>query len=235
MQTLIADATHQLRTPISALRSQAELAVDEPDPERLRLLARGVQNRAVGLSRLADQLLNQALVIHRAETAPLTRIDIRAVAARAAAESDRDNPDLGPALKLHLPEEPAETMGDLFSLAEATKNLINNASRDGKPPILLSVEPEVLDDGRDAWALCVSDYGAGVPDALLAGNVQRFARSDPEAEGEASHKDANGGGLGLAIVREVIGFHDGALRFERSPDGRFRAILAVPAAGEETP
>lgn len=227
METLIADTTHQLRTPIAALRSQAELAVDEPDPQRLRALAAGIHTRAVGLSRLADQLLNQALVIHRADAAPLTELDLRAVAARAAEECDRDLPALGAALRLDLPEEPAMARGDMLSLVEAVKNLLNNAHRHGAPPVTLSVEATASGPDRAAWALTITDRGEGGPALLEADSgPERFtARED----GKPSYESA---GLGLSIVRAVAEFHGGALRFERPPTGGFRALLALPATGE---
>ena len=73
MRNLIADASHQLRTPVAAMRAQAELAADEPDPARQRGIVARIHDRAVGLSRLTDQLLNHALIIHRADAAPHDR------------------------------------------------------------------------------------------------------------------------------------------------------------------
>ena len=77
MRNLIADASHQLRTPIAALRAQAELAFDEPDPDRLRRIVGRIHARSLTLSRLTDQLLNHALIIHRADSEPLQPVDLR--------------------------------------------------------------------------------------------------------------------------------------------------------------
>ena len=70
MGNLIADASHQLRTPIAALRAQADLAAEEPDRERQLAMVARIHDRSVSLSRLTDQLLSHAMIIHRADAAP---------------------------------------------------------------------------------------------------------------------------------------------------------------------
>ena len=131
MRNLIADASHQLRTPIAALRAQAELAAEEPDPERQRAIVARIHERAVGLSRLTDQLLNHALIIHRADAAPRETVDLRTVAMRTVEESDPEFLVADADLRLDLPEDPVSCRGDALSLVEACKNLVNNAFRHG--------------------------------------------------------------------------------------------------------
>ena len=92
MRNLIADASHQLRTPVAAMRAQAELAADEPEPARQRAIVARIHARAVGLSRLTDQLLNHALVIHRADAAPHDPVDLRTIAIRIVEETDASEP-----------------------------------------------------------------------------------------------------------------------------------------------
>ncbi|RZM09489.1 MAG: sensor histidine kinase, partial [Sphingomonas sp.] len=179
MQTLIADTAHQLRTPIAALRAQAQLAGEETDPGALKAIAEKIHRRAIGLGRLADQLLNQALVVHRGDAQAAETLDLREVAMGVADEID----DLMPAstLRLVLAEEPVWIAGDAFSLAEAVKNLVNNAFAYGVEPVSLVVERA---DG--AAEIAVLDRGAGIPDPGSAG--RRFARANP----------AGGAGIGLA-------------------------------------
>ena len=220
MQTLIADATHQLRTPISALRAQAELATAEDDPDRLRGIARRIHQRAVGLGRLADQLLNQALIIHRADIAERERLDLRTVAVRVTEETDHYLPDMGRELGLKLPDDPVMTRGDSLSLVEAAKNLVNNAFRHGAAPVSLAVA--ILPDGATV-ELSVTDHGPGIPQDDWPDSGRRFAR--------AAGSSTQGAGLGLAIVNAVAEAHDGSLVFSRTPDGRFKAALHLPAAG----
>ena len=218
MQNLIADATHQLKTPIAALRAQAELASGEPDPARLRMIAGKIHTRAVGLSRLADQLLNQALIIHRSDTAAQEVIDLREVAIRATEATDHDLLSSGLDLHLDLPEHPVHAHGDALSLVEALKNLLSNALRYGKPPVWFSVEH---DPGREMAAFAVTDCGPGIPEPDWRDRGRRFARS------AGSQPDS--AGLGLAIVNAVAEAHRGHLTFSRTPEGGFRVVLAIPA------
>ena len=85
---LIGDASHQLRTPIAAIRAQSELAAGETDPARQTAIVGRIHRRAVSLSRLTDQLLNHALIIHRADAVPLNVLDLRRVAIAALEEID---------------------------------------------------------------------------------------------------------------------------------------------------
>jgi two-component system sensor histidine kinase TctE len=224
MQNLIADATHQLKTPIAAMRAQAELAIEEPDPARLRTIARRIHARAVGLSRLADQLLNQALVIHRSDAAIQEVIDLRQVAIRATEATDHDLLSTGLDLHLDLPEHPVHARGDALSLVEASKNLLSNALRHGKPPVWFSVEHDP-DQGMAAFA--VTDCGPGIPEPDWRDSGRRFARSAGSQPDSAS--------LGLAIVNAVAEAHRGRLTFSRTAEGGFRVALAIPAEKGETP
>ena len=224
MQNLIADATHQLKTPIAAVRAQAELASGEQDPARLRTIAGRIHTRAVGLSRLADQLLNQALIIHRSDAAAQELIDLREVAIRATDETDHDLLSSGLDLHLDLPEHPVQARGDALSLVEATKNLLSNALRYGAPPVTFSVEH---DPATGMAAFAVTDCGPGVPESDWPDSGRRFARSAGSLPDSA--------GLGLAIVNAVAEAHRGKLVFSRTPDGRFRVALTLPAERGEQP
>jgi len=218
MQNLIADATHQLRTPMAALRAQAELAGEETDIDRLRLIAGRIQNRAVGLSRLTNQLLDQALIIHRSDAAVQVPIDLRVVAIRVSDESDHDLLSSQDDLRLDLAEENVMILGDELSLVEATKNLVNNAFRYGQPPVTLSVH------NPEAPRITVIDQGEGIPEGDWADSGRRFARSAGSAPDSA--------GLGLSIVNAVAEAHKGRLAFSRTPEGAFCATLEFPPIRE---
>lgn len=214
MRRLIADSAHQLRTPVAGLRAQAELAADETDPERLRAIVARIHRRSVGLSRLTDQLLSHALVIHRAEAVPREPLDLRSVAIRAAEDFDPELFGAG-TLRLDLPEEAVPVRGDALSLAEACKNLVANALRHGRGPVTLVVAAA----GAEA-RLAVGDAGAGIPEADWATAGQRFAPGG----------GSEGAGLGLAIAQAVAGAHGGRLGFARGPCG-FEAALVLPRGG----
>lgn len=209
MRNLIADASHQLRTPVAAMRAQAEIAADETDPAAQRRIIARIHDRAVGLSRLTDQLLSHALIVHRADAAPHEAIDLRTVAIRVVDESEGD-------LELDLPEDPVICRGDALSLAEAGKNLVNNALRHGVTPVTVAVRRE-----GDRAVLAVRDRGPGMPEAMWARAGARFARPGPVTPLSA--------GIGLSIVAAVAAAHAGEMQFGRTA-GAFEARIVVPAA-----
>ena len=220
MHRLIADAAHQLRTPIAALRAQAELAADETDPERQRNIVGRIHERSKNLSRLADQLLSHALIIHRADSVDLEELDLRRVATEAVAEADQGLDEAHLALHLDLPEAPVPCRGDALSLIEACKNLINNALGHGRPPITLRVRAA---DGRAVIA--VHDRGAGFPEEMWADAGTRFAST--------AGVSARSAGLGLAIVAAVARAHGGQLQIRRPAEGGFEVAIALPAGSSE--
>lgn len=212
MRNLIADAAHQLRTPIAALRAQAELAADETDPERLRAAIGRIHRRSVNLSRLADQLLNHAMIIHRADSAPLERIDLRTVAIRTLEQTDHDL--LGDGIRPHLdlPENPVWVEADPLSLVEACKNLVMNALRHGQAPVTL-----VVAQTGPHPSIAVRDAGPGIPASLWRQAGARFAGD--------SGVSADSAGLGLAIVQAVATAHKGRLTLSRPASGGFQAAI----------
>lgn len=220
MRHLIADASHQLRTPIAALRVQAELAEGETDPERLRRIVDRIHARSVGLSHLTDQLLNHALIIHRADAIPPQRLDLRTVAIRAVEEADAALPPNARPPDLDLPEQPVWCQGDALSLAEASKNLLRNALRHGQPPVRLQVR------AKDGLAIIAAlDTGPGIPAADWADAGHRYVR-DTGVSPESA-------GLGLAIAQAVAAAHGGRLRFAHDPATGFEAALALPLSVAE--
>ncbi|WP_048646360.1 sensor histidine kinase [Nitratireductor soli] len=219
MQDYVADSAHQIRTSITALRAHSELALDEDDPQRLKVLHKRIRSRAIGLNRLTDQLLSHALVTHRADTAPLTPLDLRRVAVDAEREFGQLSGNSKARIRLDLPEEPVMVAGDAFSLREAVKNLLNNAQAHGKAPVRMSVR--AMPGGRAS--VDVTDAGTGLPVRNAAEVGRRFA-IDPNKPESA--------GLGLAIVREVAEFHDGQIRLERG-EGTFGIGLDLPLVPPE--
>ena len=214
MQNLVADAAHQLRTPITAMRVQAQLALDEADPSRLDRLHRRIYQRSVGLGRLADQLLSHALVSHRADSEKLEVIDLRRVAMETAREMRAVSEE---PIDMELPEDPVPVRGDLISLREAIKNLVNNAQKHGKPPVRLIVTPP--ENGRAS--ILVHDTGIGIPDDFHLRVGTRFA---------ANGVTPDSAGLGLAITAAVAGSHDAVLVLRRPESGGFDIGLQLQSA-----
>ena len=220
MRTLIADASHQLRTPIAALRAQAELAAEETDQERILKIVGRIHERSKNLSRLTDQMLSHALIIHRADTVDLEAVDLRTVATEAVDQTDQSMPDVDRGIRLALPEAPVICDCDRLSLAEACKNLIYNSLKHGKPPITVFVQGQ-----RGHARIGVRDGGTGFPETMWQNAGSRFFKD--------AGVSAKGAGLGLAIVNAVSMAHGGQMRIERPSETAFEVFLELPLLPED--
>ncbi len=220
MRHLISDSAHQLRTPVAALRAQADLFSDETDAARKDRIVERLQTRTASLGRLLDQMLSQALVIHRSDSVRREPVDLRDVALDVFETGDHAvlNPEMDVALVLG--DGPVLVIADMPSLVEALKNLLGNALKYGTSPVRLGAQ---LQDGRaEIW---VEDAGTGPDDATLAGVGVRFKQK--------TGASAHGAGLGLSIAHQVAVSFGGKLVLKRIGDGPFRAALVFAAAEEE--
>lgn len=200
MQRFIADAAHQIRTPLAALDAQVEILSATPPSRRKAETVARIRERTTELGRLTGQLLDHAMVIHRADTAAMAPVDLNMLARSVLAAAV----PLSLTREVDISFEPAASApiveGDAVSLREALSNLIDNALTHGARSRLTVA---VGADGERAW-LEVRDDGYGFaasPDEFVA----------PFQKGEGSP----GSGLGLAIAAEVARAHLGALRFGR--------------------
>ncbi|WP_428648774.1 sensor histidine kinase N-terminal domain-containing protein [Roseibium sp.] len=220
MRHLISDTAHQLRTPVAALRAQADLFSDETDTDRQQKIVERIQTRSTSLGRLLDQMLSQALVIHRGDSVRRERVDLRDVALDVFEEGDHAvlNPDFD--VVLAVGETPVEVMADEPSLKEALKNLLNNALKYGRSPVRIGASAE---DGRAA--IWVEDAGKGPGDDVLKALGVRFNK------GTLSRQSSSG--LGLAIVHSVAVSFGGELVLEKPTEDRFRASLVFDALPEK--
>ena len=187
---LIADASHQLRTPIAALRAEAESALrsDNPKAALVRITASARQ-----LSRLAHNVL----MLNRIESGSMNDpqpVDLRSLISGAAERwlpyAHERNIDLGFAL------ESAHVQGEPVWLEEMVNNLVDNALRYTPQYGTVTVKCGQRED--IAW-LSVEDSGPGIPQNERERVFERFYRSHPS--------QGDGSGLGLAIVREVVNTH----------------------------
>jgi two-component system sensor histidine kinase TctE len=130
LRAFMAEAAHQMRTPLAALRAQAQLGLDEEDPADMRRSLAAVERNASHMSRLLNQLLSDASVLHRANLQRFERCDLAEVLHHALHDAV---PTLEPQPRVHLAmaSEPAHVHGDALLLREAIKNLIDNALKHG--------------------------------------------------------------------------------------------------------
>lgn len=204
----IADAAHQLKTPIAALRMQIEVALRESDPAQMR---RSLQESEAGLERLA-RVASQLLSLARNEpegagSVQLAPLDLRAAALEAASAWVPAALDRGLDLGLEGGESPVPIFGDAARLRELLDNLIDNAVRYSRPGGRITVR--VL--AQPSPAVEISDDGPGIPPEERARIFERFHR--------LLGAPAGGSGLGLAIAREIARIHGGEIGLREDADG----------------
>jgi two-component system sensor histidine kinase TctE len=218
-QEFVADAAHQLRTPLAAARAQIELLLHDSREDKLKAMLRGV---LASLDR-QTHLVSQLLALSRAEghigPATLQPLDLVRLIHAAASEWAPRALERGLDLAFESPEKEIWVKGDANSLTEAFINLLENslryAGKDGQ--VVVGVERL----GSDA-CLTVSDNGPGVPESALPRLFERFYR--------VPGNTIEGCGLGLAIVKKVAQAHGGSVEAGTGAGGRgFRVCLRLPA------
>ncbi|MER5876777.1 HAMP domain-containing sensor histidine kinase [Streptomyces sp. NPDC001910] len=200
----VADASHELRSPIASLRTQLEVGAAHPE----LLDVAGAVEDTVRLQRLAADLLLLAR-LDAGERPADGRFDLGALAAE---EAERRT---GISVTA---EDGVQVPGSRGQVARVLANLLDNARRHARD----RVEVRVRADGR--WAeLSVADDGDGVPAGQRERVFERFVRLD-----DARSRDDGGAGLGLAIARDVAVRHGGTLTLGEAPSGGALFVLRLP-------
>ncbi|ALN74462.1 extracellular solute-binding protein [Aureimonas sp. AU20] len=223
LEALVAEAAHEVRTPLASLRAQAELALGERDPAALRRDVERIHEGAVQASQLVSQLLMDATVTHRLENQP----EPTPVAPLAQEVVRRLSPDMAERVCLSIAPEAAEAELpiDRVVLREAIRNLVDNALRYSDEAVEIRIER----DG--SWlAIRVLDRGPGIPEHERPLVFQRFRRGET-----GSRRDRGGSGLGLAIVARVVEAHRGEVRLGEREGGGLDMHLRLPLAPTATP
>jgi len=219
-QRFLANAAHQLRTPLAGLQMHLELLLRRTlVPEVLAEV-----ERMHGATVRAARLANQLLALAKAESAPdegreVERTDLRSIAGAAAREWAPKAHSLG--IDLGFALDPAELQGDPVLLPELLDNLLDNALRYTPTGETVTVKTGYLDG---VPFLCVEDAGPGIPESERGKVLERFYRI-PGTPGEGS-------GLGLSIVQEVVARHNGILSIDvpaRHPGTRI--CVCFPQSG----
>ncbi|WP_266156982.1 sensor histidine kinase [Dyella silvatica] len=219
LRAFIGEAAHQLRTPLAALRAQAQVAVDESDPAEQHLSLLAIERNAETLTRLTNQLLSDASVSHRDHLRRFEPLDLAEII-RQALYASVPQREPRPSLELHGLDAPAPMRGDALMLREAIKNLIDNALKHGaheRGPLRLA-----LDSYAACWRVEIADHGPGITAADAGSVFERFQRG--------SAATVSGAGLGLAIARRAILSHGGSISLENRRKGGLRVILDIPKA-----
>jgi len=219
----LADAAHQLRTPLTSLQTEIELAMLEPHDQRVDPLLERLRQRVVRSARLAQQLLSLARAEDRTVDVDQC-IDLRDIAIESGQDWAHRSLPSGVDLGFELTEAPAR--GDAFLLREALENLIHNAVSYAGASARITVRcGSGLAEG--AW-LEVEDNGPGIAPAERPAAMQRFRRGGTAV--------GTGSGLGLAIAADIAARHGGRLDLLDAHGGPgLRARISLPAAPGSAP
>jgi len=220
-RALVANASHELRTPLALLKTEIELALDEPDSApSLAAALRSAGEETDRLSQLADDLLLLALA--DAGELPLRRtsVSIAEVLDSIATRFRRRAADAGRRIEVAAPAD-LVALADRRRLEQALANLVENALRHGSGTVRLKAV-----DVSDAVVLHVTDEGRGFPTQFLEHAFERFGRADGSRAGA---------GLGLAIVAAIAHAHGSAAIASNQPDGGADVALTVPVTAKIEP
>ncbi|WP_413991579.1 sensor histidine kinase [Labrys okinawensis] len=202
-KALLANASHELRSPLARLRMAIEIWTDTPTNTAREEITRDLRE--------IDQLVEEILLASRLDYAgntPLlgTQVDLLGLAAEEAARTGA-NAD----------GRSVEIYGDATLLRRLMRNLLENASKHGRPPVEITISQS---EGKAH--IEVADRGPGVAEAERAHLFEPFYR--PAGRSEMS----GGWGLGLALVRQIAGRHRGSVRCESREGGGSLFVVDLP-------
>ncbi|MFF4366809.1 ATP-binding protein [Streptomyces sp. NPDC001594] len=212
----IADASHELRSPLTVLRTQLEVALAVRDPELWPELISGALEDTDRLERLCSDLLLLAR-LDAAQPAASVRLDLGALVRDAVEARLGDRVPV----RVHAPDGVVVEGSELW-LNRVVTNLLDNAQRFASGRVELALRTSGPPQARTA-VLEVRDDGPGIPSADRERVFERFTRLD-----DARSRDHGGAGLGLAIARDLAAHHGGTLTAEPSAAGA-RLVLRLPA------
>lgn len=210
---ILAGISHDLRTPLARMQLEVEMA-QLPDDARL-----GMQSDLAQMDAIIGQFLEYA---RPSDATQATSVDLTELLNGCAHEAER-LADVR--LKASINED-INVFGNATDIKRILNNLVENARRYGKTPDtnLTEIEITCRSEGGNA-VIEIADNGPGVPEADMARLLRPFTRLDT-ARGQA-----NGAGLGLAIVERIIKRHHGSLKLANKPKGGLKLRISLPITG----
>ncbi len=204
----LADAAHQLKTPLAGLRMQADLAQRESDPQEIRSSLQQIARASTRATHTVNQLLALARAETTGRTLPTTEVDLAELVREVVQESVPRALDKRLDLGYEGPEQVPEgclLQGNAVLLKEMVRNLLDNAlNYTGTGGVVTA--RVLLDRFSGVLVLQVEDNGPGIPEAEREFVLQPFYR--------ALGTNVDGSGLGLAIVQEIAQQHGAQLRVD---------------------
>ena len=236
IESFAADVAHEIKNPLTSLRSAVETAARIKDAEQQRNLMSIIQEDVQRLDRLISDISDASRLdaeLSRAETAP---IDLKPMLATLADVDAATRDDGDPGLKIDFGDGDGLTVeGVEGRLVQVLRNLLANARSFSPPDATIALRGRREDD----WVrIEIDDNGPGIPDGKEEAIFDRFYSQRPEGEKFGTHS-----GLGLSISKQIVEAHGGTIRAEnrRQADNRVigarfivRLPATEPATGEKT-
>ncbi len=204
-RALLANASHELRSPLARLRMALDLHDEQPGPRTREEILRNLAE----LDALVEEILLASRLDHQGTASELVPVDLMGIVAEEGARNG-----------VEVSGAPATVSGDATLLHRLARNLMQNALRHGAPP----VTAEVTSEPAGTVVLSVTDHGPGVPEAARARVFEPFYR--PAGHGET----AGGWGLGLSLVSQIARLHGATVACEAPAGGGARFVVRFPAA-----
>jgi two-component system OmpR family sensor kinase len=224
LHQFVADASHELRTPITAIAAYAEL-IDHwgsRDQDQLSEVLSGIRVQAQRMEQLVNDLLTLARMDERAPSEHI-RVELVGCCTEVIATALTVKPQWPVTFGA---SESLEVMGSSAQLHRVIENLLANVR--AHTPEGTTTRVRVVRDGDDAL-ITVSDDGPGMSDETMEHAFDRFYRSDPGRD-----RAQSGSGLGLSIVAAMVSAHGGSVSLSRAQPNGTRVTLRFPLADELT-
>lgn len=211
-RSFVADAAHELRSPLTAIRAQLEVARAHPGDADWPETATDALVDVERLSRLVDDLLVLARIEDGGRYPRPESVDLGQIADDVVARTVTD------VTLRRSGDDDVAVLGDVDALTRVVSNLVDNAARHARTGVTIDVRRQPGDGVR----MTVADDGPGIPAEDRTRVFERFTRLDG-----ARSRDAGGSGLGLSIVRELVRAYGGDVRLEDNGPG-LRAVVTLP-------
>lgn len=213
-QRFVADASHELRSPLASIRTHAEVAMSHPTRGSTADLAENVLAESLRMQHLVEDLIVLARADEQRTATQHVAVDLDDIVfAEVERLRDRSTVSLDTSRV-----SAGRVRGEPALLRRLVGNLLDNAVRHARSTVHIT-----LAQTRDEVLLRIDDDGTGIPARERNRVFQRFSRLD-----DARTRDAGGAGLGLAIVAEVVAAHGGEIRLTDAPTGGARFEVRLP-------